>query len=290
MDSALAVFYSDDCVAESGSFSPSAGKPRLVVAAWRTAGLPLELRPVEPVSVGDLCAVHDAAYVRGVLEGRIDNGFGNRRADVARSLPYTSGALLCAARHALTAGVACAPVSGFHHAHAARAGGFCTFNGLVVTAARLLKDHTVRRMMILDLDMHYGDGTDELLSRLELVDRVENVTFGEWFADPEEGEAYLARLEREVARFPDFDLVLYQAGADVHVEDPLGGVLTTAQMRRRDQMVFRASAATGVPIAWNLAGGYQAPVEKVIALHTQTMRECVRAYQAESDSCDAGQR
>ncbi len=273
-----AVFHSDACVAESGSFSPSAGKPRLVVAAWRAAGLPLHLHAVQPVSVEDLCAVHDSVYVRGVLEGRIDNGFGNRRADVAQSLPYTSGALLCAARHALTSGVACAPVSGFHHAHHAHAGGFCTFNGLVVTAARLLKDRAVRRVMILDLDMHFGDGTEDLLSRSGLAGQVENVTFGEWFTDPAEGEAYLARLEREVARFTAFDLILYQAGADVHVEDPLGGVLTTAQMRRRDRLVFQAAAGNGIPIAWNLAGGYQTPVEKVIALHTQTMRECLEAY------------
>ena len=282
MAAPVAVFFSDACVAESGSFSPSAGKPGLVVAAWQAAGLPIALHAVEPVTAADLCAVHDAAFVQGVLAGRVHSGFGNRRADVARSLPFTSGALLGAARHALAQGVGCAPVSGFHHAHYARAGGFCTFNGLVVTAAKLLAEAAVRRVMILDLDVHYGDGTAEMLLRLDLLARVENVTFGEWFSGPEEGDAYLARLEQEVARFPDFDLVLYQAGADVHVDDPLGGVLTTEQMQRRDRLVFRAAAGCGVPVAWNLAGGYQTPVEKVIALHTQTLQECAAAYEAEN--------
>jgi acetoin utilization deacetylase AcuC-like enzyme len=72
--------------------------------------------------------------------------------------------------------------------------------------------------------------------------------------------------------------VLYQAGADVHVDDPLGGVLTTEQMMERDRIVFRAARRTQTPIVWNLAGGYQQPLSKVIVLHLNTMRECVSAY------------
>jgi acetoin utilization deacetylase AcuC-like enzyme len=169
-------------------------------------------------------------------------------------------------------------VSGFHHANYASAGGFCTFNGLMVTAARLLAEDKVRRIMILDCDMHYGNGTDDIIGRLELGRRVENVTFGRWFTTPAQAERYLEHLERETARFHDFDLVLYQAGADVHIDDPLGGVLTSEQMRLRDEAVFRAAKLAGVPLAWNLAGGYQQPLSKVIDLHVQTMRACVAAF------------
>jgi acetoin utilization deacetylase AcuC-like enzyme len=275
---AIPVFYGANVLADSDSYSPSAGKPKLAVKAWRAAGLPIALRPVVPVTADELAAAHDRTFIDDVLACRADNGFGNRRADVARSLNYTSGAMLCASRHALEYGIACAPVSGFHHANYASAGGYCTFNGLMVTAVRLLAEGRARRIMILDCDMHYGNGTDDIIGRLELERRVENVTFGRWFTTPAQAERYLEYLERETARFHDFDLVLYQAGADVHIDDPLGGVLTTGQMRVRDDAVFRAAKLTGVPLAWNLAGGYQQPLSKVIDLHVQTMRACVAAF------------
>ena len=79
-------------------------------------------------------------------------------------------------------------------------------------------------------------------------------------------------------RLSDFDLILYQAGADVHVDDPLGGVLTTEQMILRDRIVFEAARLHSIPLAWNLAGGYQDPIECVLALHLNTMRACVDAY------------
>lgn len=274
----IPVFYGERMVADADSFSPSAGKPALVVAAWREAGLPIAWHDVAPVSESELTAVHDAAYVRDVLACRRENGFGNRRGEVARSLPYTSGALLCAARHALEHGIACAPVSGFHHAHYDHGGGFCTFNGLMVAAVCLLRDAAVRRVMILDADMHYGDGTDDIVARLGLACCVDNVTLGRWYSTPDEAGEYLAAIEHASRRFAEFDLVLYQAGADVHVRDPLGGVLTTAQMRCRDAQVFDAARAAGVPLAWNLAGGYQSPVSRIVELHTQTLRECARAY------------
>jgi hypothetical protein len=64
----------------------------------------------------------------------------------------------------------------------------------------------------------------------------------------------------------------------VHVDDPLGGVLTIEQMAERDRIVFAAARAQATPIAWNLAGGYQEPLTKVVDLHSNTMRACVREY------------
>lgn len=284
---AIPVFYGANVLADADSFSPSAGKPELVVKSWRAAALPIDLQAIIPVTVEEFSAAHDPGFVRGVLECRIENGFQNCRADVALSLPFTSGAMLCAARHALDCGIACAPVSGFHHANYASAGGYCTFNGLMVTAVRLLTEGRARRIMILDCDMHYGNGTDDIIERLTLSDRVDNVTFGRWFATPRQADRYLEFLDRETARFRDFDLVIYQAGADVHVDDPLGGVLTTEQMRLRDEVVFLAAKSAGVPLAWNLAGGHQQPLSKVLDLHTQTMNECVKSYGREATATAA---
>jgi acetoin utilization deacetylase AcuC-like enzyme len=279
-DRNIPVFYREEMLADSGSFSPSAGKPRQVVAAWSSARLPIRIESYPLATVEDLCRSHDPTYVRGVLSRELPNGFGNRRGDVARSLPWTTGAMLAAAGEALRSGVACAPVGGFHHARYAVGGGFCTFNGLTVTASALLSEGLVRRIMILDCDQHFGDGTEEILERLDLSSAVENASFGRWFGDPPDADAYLARLREHVSRFADFDLVLYQAGADVHIEDPLGGVLTTEQMIERDRIVFEAARRAGVPIAWNLAGGYQEPLSRVIELHVNTLRCCALAYNA----------
>jgi acetoin utilization deacetylase AcuC-like enzyme len=277
------VFYRDEMVADAHSYSPSASKPRHVLAAWRAARLPISIVSFEPATPEDLALAHDPAYVTGVLSRELPNGFGNLLAEVAHSLPYTTGAMLAAAQHALKQGIACAPVSGFHHAHFDSGGGFCTFNDLVVTAARLLGEGRVRRVLILDCDQHFGDGTDDILAKLSLFDAVTNATFGRWFRLPKHATAYLLKLRDIAGRLQEYDLVLDQAGADVHVHDPLGGVLTTKQMMERDRIVFEAARSTSVPLAWNIAGGYQEPVDNVLELHTNTMRECARAFASGDD-------
>jgi len=78
----IPVFYSEHMLAETHSFSPSAGKPRHVLAAWQKAGLPISVQPFAPASDLDLCLAHDAIYVRGVLEGTLPNGFGNTSPEV----------------------------------------------------------------------------------------------------------------------------------------------------------------------------------------------------------------
>jgi acetoin utilization deacetylase AcuC-like enzyme len=277
-ENCIPVFYCEEMLANSDSFSPSAGKPQHVVEAWTAASLPIRIESYQAATLDQLFRAHDPTYVRGVLSTKLPNGFGNRRADVARSLPWTTGAMLAAAREALRSGVACAPVSGFHHARYAAGGGFCTFNGLTVTTGALLSEGLVGRVMILDCDQHFGDGTEQILEQLDLGGSVENVSFGRWFGAPRHADAYLADLNHHVARFADFDLVLYQAGADVHVDDPLGGVLTTEQMIERDRVVFEAAVQAGVPIAWNLAGGYQEPLSRVVTLHVNTMHQCAQIY------------
>lgn len=77
-------------------------------------------------------------------------------------------------------------------------------------------------------------------------------------------------------------MVLYQAGADPHVNDPLGGWLTTEQLRERDGLVFSGLKALGIPVAWNLAGGYQLDaaggISPILEIHDNTLRECARVY------------
>lgn len=256
--------------------SPSAHKPQAVVESWLAIAPQLEIIAPEPVSVTQLCLAHSPVYVADVLAGRAPNGFGNRSLEVAASLPYTSGSMLSAARAATADGtVAVAPCAGFHHAMYAFAADFCTFNGLVVTARALLQEGVATRVGILDADMHYGDGTDEILAAVGET-HVVHYSVGEHHWEPGDAAGFFNQLPTILARFVDCDLLLYQAGADPHIDDPLGGWLTTEQLRERDGSVFEFCAAHRLPIAWNLAGGYQQPLRRVLDIHDNTLRECLR--------------
>jgi acetoin utilization deacetylase AcuC-like enzyme len=279
----IPVFYTPKMVAESGCESPSAAKPTPVVASWRQQ-FPVEVIEPAPVTVEELARAHDRQFVEDVVACRRDNGFGNTSRDVARSLPYTTGSMLSAARHAIkTGGAAVAPCSGFHHATWDKCMGFCTFNGLMVTALALLEEG-VKRVGILDLDMHYGNGTDHIIGKLGLSDTtICHFTSGKDYLFPAQArEFFNVRLPKELERMAACDVVLYQAGADPHVDDPHGGWLTTDELQRRDRVVFEALRSAKVPVAWNLAGGYQRDrdggIRKVLAIHDNTMRECARFF------------
>ena len=268
------VFYSPRMVAQTDSFSPSAAKPEAAVESWLKLGIPLRVIAPEPVSREDMALAHLPEFVDGVLSCRIANGFGNHSESVAKSLPYTSGSMLAAARAALRNGrVAAAPCSGFHHAGYAHPNGYCTFNGLMVTAMALHANGKASRVGILDFDQHYGDGTDNIIDHLG-ISWVNHYTAGRHFHFQAEAGRFLSAIPGLVAAMQDCDVILYQAGADPHIDDPLGGWLTTEQLHERDRLVFEAAAELGIPVAWNLAGGYQTPLRKVLEIHDNTMRAC----------------
>ena len=271
----MRVVYSEKMNAPAQGYSPSAAKPAAVMAAWREAWPNLQVRAPVPVTREQLCLAHEADFVDGVLSLRRTNGFGTRSAEVVASLPYTSGALFTAARWALEVrGAVAAPVSGFHHACWASAGGYCTFNGLMVAALALRAEHPGLRVGILDYDYHYGNGTDDILDRLGR-EGIVHVTAGERWQREADARAFLENIPRDLAAMADCDLVLYQAGADPHIDDPLGGFLTTPQLALRDWRVFAGLRERGIPVAWDLAGGYQDPLAKVVGIHVNTMRAVI---------------
>lgn len=282
----IPVIYTAEMSVSTQSFSPSANKPRQVVDDWLMRDMPVTLVAPEPIAVADLYLAHDPKHVDFILAGEKPNGFGNRDTAVAESLLYTTGAMYEAAHLALANGkVACAPVSGFHHAGWGFSGGFCTFNGLMVTLYKLRDRGLIKRAAILDLDMHYGNGTEDIITLLGSQSWIEHYS-NSFTADQAEGflKDLPAILEKWAASEPD--ILLYQAGADSHIDDPLGGYLTTAQMRRRDRIVFETCEKLGIPVAWALAGGYQrdgmGSIKPVLRLHRATMEECAKVYISES--------
>ena len=270
------VVFCPEMIAPAQGFSPSANKPGQVMKAWQELWPELVIRPAMPVSETDFVRAHKAEYVADVFALRSANGFGSRSAEVNASLPYTSGALLTAARWALAEKTnVAAPVSGFHHACWGSGGGFCTFNGLMVTALALQADHADLKVGILDYDYHYGNGTDDIVDVLGAKNIV-HITAGRTYQQADQAQDFLSRIDDDLIALSNCDIVLYQAGADPHVDDPLGGFLTTEELAARDRKVFMGMRAYGVPVAWDLAGGYQNPLSKVITIHEITMRACIQ--------------
>ncbi len=280
---AIRTVYSVDMVAESGR-TPSAGKPAQVAAALTSTGWPIELVEPIPMEVDALYRVHDTAFVDGVLDVRCRNGFGTVSASVARSLRFTCGAFHTGALLALSDGVSASLTSGFHHASRSTARGYCTFNGLMASAVSLLEARQVGRVAIVDCDYHFGDGTQGIIDALGLGERVLHWSFGRDFRRPEQSNDYLRAVDdlHQSLDGAGADVIFYQAGADVHVDDPLGGLLTTQQMRKRDHAVFSIARDLRIPLTWNLAGGYQiafdGSIPRVIELHLNTFQEALRTW------------
>ena len=239
----MKVFYRPEQVGPAQRSSPSAHKPKLVVGDWtRVFGASIEVVGFEPVTEKQIARAHQPAFVKGVLAYTLANGFGNRDRKLADSLAFTSGSMLAAAEHAvLHREVVCSPTSGFHHAEYSMSGGFCTFNGLMVAALAMKDAGLVNRVAILDCDAHYGNGTDSIVHALG-IDWIEHHTQGREFgiAFHAEDGTYERWLDAAIQKCKTCDLVLYQAGADPHLDDPLGGILTTEQMARGIRMYSRS--------------------------------------------------
>ncbi|CAM8665711.1 AcuC Deacetylases, including yeast histone deacetylase and acetoin utilization protein [Comamonadaceae bacterium] len=281
------IFYDPrQSVSSLVTYSPSAGKPSRFVelvaemspGAYGETG---ELQfSFDPVTREDLHRVHSKEYVDGVFAGITLNGFENNDPRVPDSCLWTIGSLWGAAKAALSNPVQpiCSPTSGFHHAYFGYGGGYCTFNGLMVVAAKLLAERPDLRIGILDCDFHYGDGTNDILNRFpELAKSIVHHTSGKSLFPEHDADEYFFWLQEAVVDLnaKNCDLVLYQAGADAHKDDPLGGILSTSEMEQRDRHVFyRLECA----IAWNFAGGYQGDGksdirhDKVLKLHYNTLR------------------
>ncbi len=289
----LPIFYRPEqsCTA-AASYSPSAAKPALVMADWLgndQLAPHLEVHSFEPASDAVLCGAHDPGYVAGILSGDEENGFGNSNLEIADSLRYTVGSMLAAAMHVLAMPkgadmrVACSPTSGFHHAGHSWGGGFCTFNGLMATAIRVHQLGLAKRILILDFDQHYGNGTEDIIKTLKL-DYITHITADKSYRDAESAMQESNLLGNHtvcnLCSDKQYDLILYQAGADIHVDDPLGGKLTTAQMKVRDANIFMAAQGRDIPLVWNLAGGYKrdkaGTIAPVLELHRNTLIECLK--------------
>jgi len=236
----------------------------------------------------DIARVHSPDYVNAVRTGRPrglaeSQGFSWSPA-FAESVARIWNGHSAACTLARIGRIVLHPVSGAHHAHRDRGGGFCTFNFLAGEALNCLRDSVASRVLIVDLDAHQGDGTYALAggdSRIALFD----IAGSDWmggsgrgsgrvqYAVVRDSESYWMRLQRLPALLDSFapDLVQYQAGVDCYEGDPVGGIrgVTADFIAERDRYVINAIADRHIPMVINLAGGYTDESEQ---MHAQTIR------------------
>jgi len=275
----IKVFYRPEMVVDLIMESPSPRKPLEVVGEWKQK-YKVEIKTFSPLTVEDFYLAHDKKHIDGLLNLSIANGMDTKDIEVIDSLPFTTGSLYAGALEALKCGVAVSPTSGFHHAGHDFSWGFCTVNGLLITAIKLIKKN--KKVAILDFDYHQGDGSQDIIKKLNLD--IVHITGKADYTRTDSGD-FFHQLPALLGRLKTVDIILYQAGADQHMDDPLGGFLDNEGIRARDRAVFEFAKSNKIPIVWNLAGGYQESmvdgkisIQKVLDIHNITMEECIAVF------------
>lgn len=296
----LHVVHHPDYVAPAapGSQFPH-DKYGLVMLALAEMGAAYQVHAPEPMPRAWIEAVHAPAYVDEVLgcavpkdkERRIGFAVTPR---IARRSQLSPGGTWLAARLALAHGFAANSAGGSHHALADTGAGYCVFNDLAIAANRLIAERTVARILILDLDVHQGDGTAALTAGRDDIFtlsihaeknfpvRKAHSTLDLGLPDATGDADYLAALAGVLpAALDDFrpGLILFQAGVDAHAADRLGRLaLSDAGLAARDAYVAETARARDIPLASTLGGGYGADRMEVARRHGRTMVTLAQNY------------
>jgi acetoin utilization deacetylase AcuC-like enzyme len=304
----IPTFYDPGFAAPIGAHvMPMEKFARVADGLKRMSGVRLSVPP--PATADDLQRVHTPAYIEAIRSGAPQALAESQKfpwsPELYPSVCLTNGGVIAAAGSALDGGLAAAVASGFHHAHADHGEGFCTFNGLLVALERLRVENRIRSAAILDLDLHYGNGTASLVASRPWI-RALSVYGNDYagnraYADVatrlhEDGENHFSLPLRagcqqaehldQLHRGLDWmmqggrpDLMIYQAGADPFREDPYSPLdLSIEDLWERDREVFRFAMRHRLPLAWVLAGGYTPDLCKVVEIHLNTFRAALEVY------------
>jgi acetoin utilization deacetylase AcuC-like enzyme len=260
---------------------------------------PMDFVEPEPVADEDILRVHDPGWVN-----RLKTGTLSPAEVLTLEIPYSkqmvdgfwlaTGGTLLAARNALPDRIGINLGGGFHHAYAGHGEGFCAIHDVAVAIRALQHEGVIQRALVVDLDVHHGNGTAAIFAGDTSVLTLSMHQFNNYPSDKPPStidihlrdgvgdEEYLDRLRSALSVAMSFapDLILYLAGADPYSEDQLGGLkLTLEGLKQRDRFVFETALGNKVPVAVTLAGGYARNTADTVAIHCNTVRATRDALQ-----------
>lgn len=236
---------------------------------------------------------HDAAYLERVKRGTLTDREQRRigfpwSPEMVERTRRSAGGTIGACRRALEEGISVNLAGGTHHAFRDRGGGYCVLNDSAIAARVMQAAGAVRRVVILDCDVHQGDGTAAIFAGDPSVFTFSihgagNFPFHKQRSDLdlelEDGtgdDVYLALLEEGVRRAlaqANADLAIYLAGADPYAGDRLGRLrLSLEGLAQRDRLVLGLCRERGLPAAVTMAGGYARQLDDIVTIHLQTVR------------------
>jgi len=260
---------------------------------------PNDLAEPEAATLADVLRVHTPEYVHAFINGTLE-----RRALLRLGLPWSPelvrrafaviGGTCGAARAALDDGIAANLAGGTHHAFADHGEGYCIFNDHVIVLRRLREESLATRFLIIDLDVHQGNGTAALCrtdsdvftfslhSENNYPARKERSSWDIALMDGTTDEQYLDILTQALPRLLDRfspHLILYQAGVDILAGDRFGKFsLTMAGVEERDRLVCEFARHAGLPLVVTLGGGYARDINRIVEAHCQTVRIAKEAW------------
>lgn len=266
--------------------------------------LPDEIIEPEPAAKDDLLLVHTDDYITRLIDGELTAkeirklGLPWSQSLVRRSMHAISGTIN-ASRRALYDAVSSNLAGGTHHAYPDRGEGFCVLNDVAVAIRVLQRDGLAKRFLIIDCDVHQGNGTAFIFKDSPEVFTFsmhgaknyplfkETSTLDIELADRTSDEEFLQTLSEALPRVitHDPDLIFYLAGADPYEHDKLGRLsLSIDGLRKRDEMVLAFARSYGVPIVTTLSGGYANDISDTVEIHCNTIRAVKEIFFAQSSA------
>ena len=249
-----------------------------------------------------IALAHDPDYVDQVFNGRVPDKIAREigfpmRSDIALRAQCATGGTVLTGYLALEHGIACNTAGGSHHARRLHGAGFCVFNDVAVAIRVMQADGAIRKALVLDLDVHQGDGTADIFqadpdvftfsmhSQKNYPVRKVPSHLDIGLPDETGDEDYLKRLRivlPDLLSRERWDIVFYNAGVDPYENDRLGRLkLTREGLRQRDRYVMENVKAAGLPIAGVLGGGYSTDIDELADRHV-TLHRTARDVAAKS--------
>ncbi|XP_062408755.1 uncharacterized protein SYNPCC7002_A1628 isoform X2 [Sardina pilchardus] len=243
--------------------------------------------------------VHTEDYLSKFINGKTDEKEQKRTGflwsqGIVQRCRYEVGGTLLAAELALNRGLACSTAGGTHHAFPSYGSGFCLLNDLAVAARSLIAGSGKKKVLIVDLDVHQGDGTAYIFKNEPNVFtfsahsgknfplRKENSDLDISIEDGVEDKEYHSIVQTHIPWLLDTfrpDLVLYDAGVDPHWDDELGRLRLTDQgLYHRDLYVIKMAIGRGIPIATVIGGGYSRDIDKLALRHSIVHRAATKVW------------